>query len=123
MLPSFGYFYDELYTTVSNSVVLSFWRQRNYIIQRFQVKLKSTNLTLKLAIKTSASCPFDINSYISIRYFISTVKTNLFLLISSTLVSLSIAPLSCTNYSVFDSITIITQQISLQRTKTLEIDL
>ena len=93
------------------------------MIQRFQVKLKSTNLTLKLAVKTSASCPFDIDSYVSIGCFISTVKTNLFLLISSTLVGSSMAPLSCTNYGVFDSTTMITQQISLQRTKTLEIDL
>ena len=77
------------------------------MIQRFQVKLKSTNLTLKLAVKTSASYPFDIDSYISIGYFISTVKTNLFLLISSTLVSLSIAPLSCINYGIFNSITTI----------------
>jgi hypothetical protein len=33
------------------------------------------------------------------------------------------ARLSCTNHSVFNSTTTITQQISLQRTKTLEIDL
>ena len=79
------------------------------------MKLKSTNSTLKLAMKTSANFPFGINSYVSIGYFISTVKTSLFLLISSTLVSLSIVLLSYMKLGTFDLITTITQGISLQK--------
>jgi hypothetical protein len=61
-----------------------------------------TNLTLKLAMKRTVNYPFDIDSLISIRCFISTAKTSLFLLISSILVCLSMAPLSYINHCKFD---------------------
>jgi hypothetical protein len=122
-LPSFDWFYAELHTSVLSSVVLSFCRQKNYTIRSFQVKLKTTNLTLALAIKSFANYLFDTDSLISIRCFISTAKTSLFLSSSFTLVGLSTAPLSFINHGKFDLITTITQEIDIQETKIQRTDL
>jgi hypothetical protein len=101
--------------------VLSFYRQKNCTIKKFQIKLKSTNSILKLVVKSFANYLFDIDSLVSTRCFISTAKTTLFLLISFTLVGLSIAPLSFINHSKFNSIISILQGvIFLWRSKTLD---
>jgi hypothetical protein len=71
-------------------------------------KKKTIYLNLKLVIKSYANYLYNIDSFISTKYYIFTVKTSLFLLIFSIFVGLLIAFLLCINLSIFDLIIITT---------------